>query len=62
MNLFLCPASRAALYPELFPEFHLSSAAVLKLYDRDTHSLLGRAYVLHPLHGAASLKNGQNGR
>lgn len=59
MHVFLCPASTAALYPGLSPEFHLSSAAAPKLYNRDTHSLLGHAYVLRPLHDAASLRNGK---
>lgn len=62
MNVFLCPVSRAALYPERSPEFHLSFVVVLKLYNTDTHSLLGRAYVLRPLREAASLKIGQNGK
>lgn len=59
MHVFLCPASTAALYPGLSLEFHLSSAAAPKLYNRDTHSLLGHAYVLRPLHDAASLRNGK---
>lgn len=61
MNVFLCPASAAALYRGLSPECHPSSAALLKLYNRDTHSFLGLAYVLHPLHYAASLQNGRTG-
>lgn len=61
MNVFLCPASAAALYRGLPPECHPSSAAVLKLYYRDTHSFLGLAYVLHPLHDSASLQNGRTG-
>lgn len=45
MNVSLCPASASVLYRGLSPERRPSSAAGLKLYNRDTHSLLGLAYV-----------------
>lgn len=57
--MFLCPASKAALRHEQPPELHLASAAALKPYYRDTRSLLGLAYVLHPLRDDASLQNGR---
>lgn len=44
-NAFPCPTSAAALCHGLFPELHPSSAAVLRLYCRDTQTSLHLAYV-----------------
>lgn len=59
MHVFLCLASASALYRGLSPESRLSSAALLRICDRDTHSSLGLAYVLHPLLDAASLQTAE---